>query len=163
MNFETILPFIVLGVYLLTLFGKKKKPQKEEPAQETTSLKNIIQGLAKQLKEQVDSAGKGFEQSDQKRQESAKRDGSKSKSPEIAWGKKEEPDIPALKTLLEEEEEKGAEKILSEKSEMKRIAKKAKKKKSCRSPLPEDLQRAVIWHEILAPPIALRDDHERVP
>lgn len=163
MNFETILPFIVLGVYLLSLFRKKKNHEGKEPVQETVSLKNIFQGLAKQLKEQVDSAGKSFEQSDQTQQEPPKKDGPETKSPEVAWGKKEETDMPELKTLLEEEAEKGVEKILSEKSEMKRLVEKVKKKKSCSAPLPENLQQAVIWYEILAPPIALRDDNERVP
>ncbi|MFO7560091.1 MAG: hypothetical protein R6X10_14755 [Desulfobacterales bacterium] len=163
MDFETILPFIVLGVYLLSLFGKKKNPQGKEPVQETTSLKNIFQGLAKQLKEQVDSAGKSFEQSDQKRQEPPKKDDPKTKSPEVAWGKKEETDIPQLNPLLEKQEEKRVKKTLLEKTEMERIVEKAKKKKSFSAPLPENLQQAVIWYEILAPPIALRDDNERVP
>ncbi len=163
MDFEKILPFIILGVYLLSLFGKKKKPQKEAPTQETYSLKNIIQGIAKQLKDQVDSVGRSFEQSDQKHQKTVKRDEPEIKPTEIVREKKEGIDIPQLDTLLDEEEEGGAEEVLSQKSEAESVAKKAKKKmKICKTRLPENLQRAVIWHEILAPPIALRDDNERL-
>jgi len=161
MEFEKILPFIILGVYLLSLFGKKKKPRKEAPKQETYSLKNIIQGIAKQLKDQVDSVGRSFEQSDQKQQKIVTRDEPEIKPTEIVGEKKEGIDSPPLDTLLEEEEEGGAEKVLSEKSEAESVAKKAKRK-ICNTRLPENLQRAVIWYEILAPPIALRDDNEKV-
>jgi len=163
MDFEKILPFIILGIYLLSLFGRKKKPQKEASEQETYSLKNFIQGFVRQLKEQVDSVGRSFEQSDQKQQKPVKRDEPEIKSPEVVSEKNEGLDVPPLETLLDEEEEGRVEEVLFETLEPKSVVKKVKKKMEiCKAPLPEDLQRAVIWYEILAPPIALRDDNERM-
>ena len=56
MEFQNILPFIILGIYILSLVGKRKKAGKESPAQETSALKSIVQTIAKQWKEQVEAA-----------------------------------------------------------------------------------------------------------
>jgi hypothetical protein len=156
MDIENILPFIILGIYLLSLFGKKKKPQKEASAKETYSLKNIIQGIAKQLKEKVDAAARGLEQFDQEHTKSMKIEDPEVKTPEVLWGKKRM-DVSPLGTLPDEEKEAGIEEVLSVESEESDVVKKVKIQTHT-ARLPVNLQRAVIWYEILAPPVALRDD-----
>jgi len=171
MDIEKILPFIILGIYFLSLFGKKKKPQKEAPAKETTSLKNIIQGIAKQLKERIDSAARGLEQPDQEYRKSMKTGEPEVKPADGVRERKKNMDVPSLETLLDEEEAAGMEEGIKEEIEealpkeskaASSVGKAHMKIKTNKARLPVNLQQAVIWLEILAPPVSLRDDRDRM-
>ncbi|MFH2064669.1 MAG: hypothetical protein ABIK15_05685 [Pseudomonadota bacterium] len=159
MEFKDFFPFIVLAVYILSLFGKKRKAEKDGPVQKKSSLKSIIQTIAERLKEHAETIKR-----DQGRQRRQTPDGERSQ-PEMRAGmtagnEKERgavfsatdrktgtaeevlPDHPVL--------ENDPKTVLTDSTELTSISL-------------QELRKAVVWSEILGSPVALRENNRRRP
>lgn len=159
MEFQDFFPFIVLAVYILSLFGKKRKTEKDAPVQKKSSLKSIIQTISERLKEHSETIKK-----DQERQNRQTPDGLRSQ--------------PEMRTGMTAGNEKKRSAVFSARDKKVVIAEKILPD----HPVPEndpktvvtdsteltsgslqELRKAVVWSEILGSPVALRENHRKFP
>lgn len=156
MEFKDVIPFIVLLIYILSLFKRKKKQVgKDASIQEPSPLKSIIQTIVKQLKEHAEASRKDSEQ--QKRQQPADEKRSMPTTTDRFNTQKEDEVSPVKKKAVVEE-------VLLEKPVLK-INRQADMT-DLSEPVPvslQELRKAVVWSEILGSPVALRENHPRLP
>ncbi|RJP78360.1 MAG: hypothetical protein C4522_13230 [Desulfobacteraceae bacterium] len=158
MEFKDFFPFIVLAVYILSLFGKKRKAEKDAPVQKKSSLKSIIQTIAERLKEHAETLKRDQER--QRRQTPDERS-----QPEMTVGmtagneKKRSAVFPATdrKTGTAEEvlpdhpvPENDPKTVLTDSTGLTSVSL-------------QELRKAVVWSEILGSPVALRENHRKFP
>ncbi len=163
MEFQNIVPFIVLVIYILSLFGKKKTDGKDASVPEKFSLKSIIQAIAKQLKEHAEAAQRN--EARKTRQQPDLEKGAQPKTGAVIdTGKKEAIvlDLSAENVTSLHGTAKVMEKVLIDDSMRKDDQKIALDEGGFESSFSlKSLRNAVVWSEILGPPVALKEKHRQ--
>ncbi len=152
MDFENILPIIILVIYILSVFRKKKAPEKDKPVGKPSGAQKWLNNLVEQLSGEIEPATPEPGPA----------------APIVVWEKNEDMDLqpPAPKPPIIKEKilKQAVPKKVEAPKEEKPITSTPKKRQSIRAALYRTkLQEKVVWAEILAPPIALREkDHRHV-
>lgn len=159
MEFKDFFPFIILAVYILSLFGKKRKAEKDAPVQKKSSLKSIIQTIAERLKEHAETIKK-----DQERQNRQTPDDLRSQ-PEMRTGMNTGSEKERNVVLSARDKKVGsAEKVLPDHPVPENdLRTEMTDSTELTSRSLQELRKAVVWSEILGSPVALRENHRRFP
>jgi len=163
MEFQNIVPFIILVIYIFSLFGKKKTDWKDTSVPEKYSLKSIIQTIAKQIREHAEAVKKNEARQKRQQPDLEKRSQPKTEAV-IDTGKKEEIalDLSAENVTLLHGTAKVMEKVLTDDSMRKEDQKIALDEGGFESSFSlKSLRNAVVWSEILGPPVALKEKHRQ--
>jgi hypothetical protein len=150
-------------IYILSLFGKKKIDGKEASVPEKYSLKSIFQAIAKQLKEHAEAAQRNESRKKRQQPDFEKRSQPKT-GVAIDTGKKEEItlELSAKNVTLLHKTAEVMEKVLIDDSMQKEDQKIALDEGGFESSFSlKSLRNAVVWSEILGPPVALKEKHRQ--
>lgn len=163
MEFQNIVPFIILVIYIFSLFGKKKTDGKEASVPEKYSLKSIIQAIAKQLREHAEASKRNEARKKRQQPDLEKRSQPKTGAV-IDTGKKEEIaiDLSAENVTSLHETAEVMEKVRIDASMRKDDQKSVLDEGGFESSFSlKSLRNAVVWSEILGPPVALKEIHRQ--
>lgn len=163
MDFDKIFPVIIFIIFILSLFGKKKPDKKDTSVPEKSALNTIISTIAKQLKEHAESAGKNVERPKSEQQGPWQR--FLPKTEVFKESRKEEAVEPPVEDhAAPASKEEIVEDVLMD-VPVEKFDRKEHKESVFFQPAisVKNLQNAVVWSEILGPPLALREDHRRLP
>jgi hypothetical protein len=164
MEFQNIIPFIVLGIYILSLFGKRKAANKDTPGQEKSALKSIIQTIAKQLKDHAEATRRNEERKQRPEQEFVQR--ALPKTNAVIENDKDEEieiDLPIEDHFALDEKDEILEEVLLDVPVTKIEGKENQEGILFQPSISvKNLQEAVVWSEILGPPVAFREDHRKL-
>ncbi len=149
MDFENILPIIILVIYILSVFRKKKAPEKDKPAGKPSGAQKWLNNLVEQLSGEIEPATPEPGPA----------------APIVVWEKNEDMDLQPPVPEPPIIKEKVLKQAVPQKAKVpKKETPIPKKRQSIGAALYRTkLQEKVVWAEILAPPIALREkDHRHV-
>ncbi len=146
MDFDNILPIIILVIYILSIFRKKKAPENDKPAEKPSGAQKWLENIIGQLGGEIEST--------------------KPKPgpapPTVVWEKNEDMDLPPPVPEPPIIKEKELKQAVPEKKEAPKEEKHIKKRQPMGAALSRTkLQEKIVWAEILAPPIALREKGDR--
>ncbi len=154
MDFDKIIPFIFFIIYILSIV-LKKRPQSKKSSSQTSKpsiLKTLFSDIAKQLQEEGQtrspqalsqpSDGKNIKQ--------------KSVSSELLLDKNSSLDVKKQKSQ-KTAKQVAVQKPIRKKNIQKNTERNPLKKSTHKNLSAHNLREAVVWSEILAPPVGLRD------